>query len=166
MAIIDITYFTGNRYIDLTNPDVQTNLESIFDNVEKKYLIKLLGRECYNDFDADTEPFKTLVDGGVLFNWNGYDREYYGLKNMLANFTYCEYINKNQSFNTSVGNVKFGTEKEPIGIDTILFDANYNDAVEDYWEAYKYMVIKNIGFEKFYTSRSIDYINSSGRLVI
>jgi len=168
MAIIDITYFTGNRYIDLTNPDVQTNLENTFDWVEKKYLTKLLGRETYLLFEAGktATPYLEFIEGGINFNWNGSDRAYDGLKNMLANFTYCEYIKKNQTYNTPIGNVKFESKEQISQIDHYLFDDIYNEGVELYWEAVRYMLIETTGFEEAYPSKTVDYINTTGRLVL
>lgn len=168
MAIIDITYFTGNRFIDLTNTDNEQNLESMLDSVEKKYLIKLMGRETYLLFEAGKEatPYLEFINGNIPFNWNGSDRTYYGLKDMLADFTYCEYIKKTQSFNTPIGNVKFDSKEQQSIIDYMQFDDVWNEAVEYYWEAYKYMQIESTGFELVYTDKSVDYINSTGRLVI
>lgn len=169
--IIDISYFKNELYIDLNNTDVQTNLNNTIEWVEKKYLTALMGKELYLIFKEHIteEPYLTLISGGVKFNWNGSDRTYEGLKQMLACFTFCEYKKKNQSFNTDFGDVSFKQDAKSnisIQLDLINFDDAYNEGVELFWEAHKYMLIKGIGFELLSTNKSINYINSTNRLVI
>ena len=95
--------------------------------IERKYLIKLLGKELFEEFKANPEDakFSDLFDSNVEHNYISI-----GLKETLVILCYFEYQRRNVNLSTEQKDSSVGTYTSSYHKDLISF----NEAV-DSWKA-------------------------------
>lgn len=126
---IDDTYFRS----DIVVPDSVNEFGTITEYIskyEKEVLVSLLGYDLYTyvtkEENADVEPYKELINGGVYevsYGGKTVKVEWPGFKNsdkvsFIAYYVYCEYLRKTTSSLQQVGNVSGSSELNKIA--TIL----------------------------------------------
>lgn len=115
MSLINSTYsiFTSgnfNLFLQRMDTDVTSILDNTCQSVEDNILSKLFGDVMYLDFKNNLSEarYLELINGykvGDVFTAYGIDgqkRVYYGLKDMLAYFTYFYYVQNQYNFNPTV----------------------------------------------------------------
>lgn len=146
-AIIDYTAFVQPIYIDTSDVDVKADLVNYCAFVQEKMLKKLLGETLYNDYLSHSAlaKYTTLINGDAMaYTYGGVTRLYTGLKTMLANFTYCEYVPDMTSINTKSGQK---IEKSNKNFDSVTDERKlgraWNEGVRLFYEAIDYINYKN-----------------------
>lgn len=114
MSLIDKSYFTKELHIgDLSNTldGTPAMLDAYIVRYEKEYLIKLLGKELYNEFMAGLE------EDPVLQKWIDLQNEIVDadLKiSPIANYVYFNWQERNYTKNVGIGQVKNKAENATV----------------------------------------------------
>lgn len=169
MAIINHEKFIGLIYIDLEIRDDRNTLNVNYcPFVEKKMLTKLMGETLYNDFKNNTTVTKyaNLINGvSTTYEYNGKNKVYTGLKDMLAYFTWFYYVSDQQTFNSQVGQVQPKVQNATIVNPAGKYAMIWNEAVELYYQAIDYINYINSVTPDTYDDflyEDIDKINQFG----
>ncbi len=159
MSIVQASDFAG-KYNISQNVHTVKDLDLYIERYEKVYLIDLLGCELYELFIADltaTTPQTSQNSPYTeIFNEFCIDDECKiikseGIKQMLIDFIYFEYVRDQNYKNTISGTVKSNTEVSELVSPTFL-DTIFNEAIETYW-AIQFFICEN----------SIDYPTYNGQ---
>jgi len=125
MALIDITYFIGERHIaNVSSPSVAENIIDMIAIYEPELLEALLGIDLYADLleGLEQDPIEArwtdLVDGTV-FIYRGQKVRWIGLRNAqkrspLADFVYFKYKADNVEHTVGAGNMQSNAENGTI----------------------------------------------------
>lgn len=134
MGVVSKSDFIGEYFISQTLYD---NLDLYIAKYEKKYLIQLLGASLYSLFIADlgTNPTPTAQIYKDIFEEFALDNSSCimvseGIKKMLIQLIYFEYIRETQLQNTTNGTVKNAAELGEMKNYKNNILRAYNDAVE------------------------------------
>lgn len=139
--LIDESYF----HTDISIPESANQYGSVGDYIskfEKEVLVFLLGYELFSALNAESEPYKELINGGVYeISYNGkiVKLKWPGLKNaekisLISHYIYCEYLRKSASSLQQVGN--FSGNSELSSVATIL--PKIYSAYSEFEEMYGY----------------------------
>lgn len=176
MSLINSTYplFTSGNfrlYLENRDHDLDPILNSTCQLTEDDILCKLLGDVLYLDFknkQTTNVDYIELINGYKVenvfaaYDHSGTKRVYYGLKDMLAYFTYFNYVTGKKNFNPT-------EEQKTASIDKInpvytSYEA-YNMACKLYYSAYYFIIYKqSLDSTKFpdFDYTHIELINSFG----
>ena len=135
---VQITDLTGLLAVDVINSQSETELfNQICPQIEKKYLVHLLGYNLYEAFKvgiAETvvaQKWKDLRDGKT-FQANDIDLKWAGLKNMLKYFVYYEFLVAKNIQDSSIGLQNMQAETgERTNFNQVQIDA-FNEGVNLY----------------------------------
>lgn len=156
MSLIDGTYFSKD--ISLTTDQIDNIIPSWLSIYEEDVLIRLLGYELYNllidDLNNTSDPtaqrFKDLVDGKEFtFTLNGYtvNTKWKGLRDvdlkqsLIAYYTYFQYRNETESFNSGSGQVNSLTENSTKVSAEPKLRTTWNKAIDIYGETPKHLAV-------------------------
>ena len=132
------------------------DIDDYIQRYELKYLKELMGIDLYNLYkqnaDLDpvnhipTDPFYLKIFNALEFNYsfNVYISE--GIKSMLLNFVYFEYMKDQVSNATLLGEAKQQNELSKSAISMIYF--RYNEGVKTFNNIQRYMILNPEGFEE------------------
>jgi hypothetical protein len=161
----DINDYIGKLNLDLHDPNVQTEFESVGSDAEEDYLRDLLDDKLYNELIADldgnndpqTQKFIDLMDGKTYNRESGKEIKFDGLKKMLRYFIYYEWIVYTWSNNTGTGQVlNVNENSEKVNRAELRKDVSlrYNEGVRRYNLAFQYI---NDEYETYFDTSTNDY---------
>lgn len=152
-ALIDYTYFIGERNIPNTNrAEVLESLNALIAVREPEILTELFGYKMYKDFVAGiaVAPWLVLKNGaeftyaGVLLKWRGLVNTQ--KDSLIADYVYYWYMRKNATQTTGVGEAATKTE-----------NSNRVSPVRKMTEAYNRMVDSISEMRLFIQVNAADY---------
>lgn len=137
MAIIQASDFVGVINVS-KNKHETSDLDLFISTYEKKYMIDLFGFGIYENFIADltvstpqtpqTSPFTDIFTDFEIEHDHSY-----GLKYMLEQFVYFEWLNVQWLKKTASGVVAVDSENSTVrGATRTQISTKYNDAVKQY----------------------------------
>lgn len=147
-AIINYTSFTdGLLYLNLSNEDDRDSMNNKYcPFVEKKMLTKLLGESLYNDFigNKTVQKYANLINGvDATYEYNGKTKKYTGLKDMLAYFTYFQYVSRLDKIPTQSGFKRVKNQNsESVSPASEMCEA-WNEGVSLYYQAIDFINYTN-----------------------
>lgn len=155
MAIVQIKDFLDNPVYDIAKTiQVDTQLSSLIDSIEKDKLQDLLGCNLYDLFIADltastpqipqTQLFIDLFDEFCIDNNFCKRQKSQGIKDMLMAFIYFEWHRYNQNKSVANGIVLIDSENSHLAnlASTNIYD-KYNRGIESY-QAIQFFIQENI----------------------
>ena len=164
MAIVQTTDFTGQYKIPKT---CYTELSTYFAKYEKQYLVRLLGAELYDLFIADLtagpgqvpqtqrfidlfDPFQTDEDHCVICSE--------GIKKMLIQFIYFEYMRESRYGQTVSGAVQVKSSvADVLPFKGWNLERSYNEGVGNY-HAIQWYICDNDDVYPEENTQRIEYI--------
>lgn len=160
--IISISDFGPGKFELHTGMYDQAKIQDYIDLYEKPYLIKLLGAELFDEFEADfiagggvpTEArFQKILDPfHEDYNWQVVISE--GMKEMLLGLIYFEYVKDLMNQMTINGPVKpQGENSKDISTLNAMYYTRFNRSVRTYRAIQQYI----------YWIKSEDYDNRNGQ---
>lgn len=160
--IVSVADFKAGKFELHTGMYDQARIEDYIDLYEKPYLIKLLGAELFDEFEADY-----IAGGGIPTEarfqkiLNPFHEDYNfqiiiseGMKEMLLGLIYFEYAKDQMNQITPIGNVKpIGENSKDISTLNAMYYTRYNRSVKT-WRAIQCFI---------YWVKSEDYSKRNGQ---
>lgn len=126
------------RYRQLSKTPHDTKLNEMILDAQMMDLQPLLGEKLFNQIMADPESHEALLTGGI-YEHEGISYTNYGLKMVLAYFSYARYVMFGSVTDTPFSVVeKLGTESRPAELSTkkSMYSMNREGALQ-LWENVK-----------------------------
>lgn len=172
MTIIDQTYFIDDINLPTDNDNYLNKLNRFIEKTEREYLVRILGYELWNLFNAElptptSQRFIDILDGAEFTRQdNGNTDKWNGLKNtdlesFLAYFTYVNYSRSSQLSESSQGMTSNKFENAE-NISPIIKQATaWNYGVELYNKLYEFLLANESDYPEWVDAGKInDYGNS------
>lgn len=156
--IVSVADFKAGKFELHTGMYDQARIQDYIDLYEKPYLIKLLGAELFDEFEADfnagggtpTEArFQKILDPfHEDYNFQVIISE--GMKEMLLGLIYFEYAKDQMNQITPIGNVKpIGENSKDISTLNAMYYTRYNRSVKTWRAIQCYMYwVKSEDYDK------------------
>lgn len=151
MALIDLTYFTGEILVaQRSQPEVQEDLTRLIAKYEPKVLTDLFGKTMYKQFVdglavlPTPEAKWTNLLNGVAGEWMGLTNA--GKLSLIANYVYCMWCRKENTQTTGIGTVVPKAE-----------NAQKIAPVDNYVRAWNEMVSWNCELHSYIRDHASDY---------
>lgn len=156
---VDVEDFEGKYQLHRGVFDV-AKINSYIDKYERRYLVELLGKDLYDEFIADLDPFEQPQSPRFIAIFNPLEEDYNwtiiyseGMIEMLKGFIYFEYVKDLTNQMTVVGNVlPVGENSQQASTLYSMMYARYNEAVRTYKAIQTYI-----------TQHSGDYAEFNGK---
>jgi len=144
MSLIDKSYFTGTINIDTGKSDTQILLAAYITDSEAKYLTMLLGEDLYYDYTQNptVQKYVDLITGKVYVD-NGISKNYTGVKQMLAYFTWHEFQIAQISFSSVLGEASGMSVNSTIVEPTMKLVNAWNAGADLFRKAQKFITWAN-----------------------
>lgn len=152
--IVEVADFNAGKYELHTGMYDQARIQDYIDLFEKPYLIKLLGAELYDEFEADLMAgfgYPTEIRFQKIFDAFHEDYNFdviisEGMKSMLLGLIYFEYAKDLSNQMTNNGLVKpIGENSKDISTLNAMYFTRFNQSVRTYKAIQYYIYWVNSG---------------------